>query len=174
MPILASQEFTVTCRMRVDVHAIDEALLAKVASWYRREAFGPDQPSTDDVERQRRVLAALVANPTLLHKQMIRRVLREFEEVKPIDAIEADLGYTHTDLDDAALVAGLQRTNDETQRLTEADVAYLQDLVEVGLFTDNMGLYDEAITATIGQFAITPLPDEEIRHGHEPAADAPR
>lgn len=139
MPERSQQTFRITFDITVAVHDIDDALVtathqgisngAEIAQW-------PETPAA--IQRDQRLLAALLQHPDLLTNVMRRFAAESLEHIHPDDQSLEEL--TASALDDGTLIERLRAD------LTYDDFTYLRHVCAQGAFFDNTTYFHEALT----------------------------
>ena len=138
--------FRVTVQIEVGVGELDDDQVKKSLHWYGGRTPDTDPDLAEQVARDRRLLAALLRQPTALRDELVRNVVTELDPLRPSDDILEDIGGQA--LTDDRLLAQL------TPLLPDGDVAFLQSCCEADLFYDNTTFFQQAFSTTVGRVEI--------------------
>jgi hypothetical protein len=138
----AQQTVQVALTITVTISPIDDEQAEKTRQSFNNPALAADPSTQDQLERDRRMLDALLANDEALRGECLRHVIWELDRLRPSEQVIADLDAG--DLTDAALVERLRAG------LPDQDVDDLLELCQDDAFYENTGFYQDAISTEVG------------------------
>jgi hypothetical protein len=160
--VLTQQTFHLIVPVTVTVTTLDEELVQATKTSFNNEALAADPSTAERIGRDRRLLAALLAHPGELRRQLLRHVAWDLDSIRPTEEVLTDLGVTEAT--DTALVEALAQT------LPPDDVAVLREFCADDYFLDNTSFYQDAFTVEVGRVRIHTCGEEAVERGDHPAA----
>jgi hypothetical protein len=143
---LVRQTYFVAIPVTVTVTEIDDERVQALDERYHRAAAGADSSQSEEVARDRRLLAALLARPEALRRELLRHVAWKLDPIRDASDLRADLGLA--DATDAALIEALR------EDLPHDDVTFLHSLLEDDMVYENTTYYQDAFKTQVGRVAL--------------------
>ena len=143
---LVTRIFRVTLEVTVTANEIDEELAAETKRRFNNDALARDPMTTDNLARDRRLLAAVVGTPEALRGELLRQVSWALDPLHPYDQVLAAFGASG--LADTELIERLRTA------LIPDDYQGLRDLCDDEVFYDNTSFYQAAFTTRVANFRL--------------------
>lgn len=138
--------FRMAFDVTVTVHEIDDGQAQATKRAFNNDALAGDPSTQEMLERDRRLLVALLANAEALRTELLRHVSWALDPLHPSEQVLTDLGMGHPT--DADLIERLQSV------LPPKDVEEWRALCADDVFYDNMPFFQDAFATCIGRVSL--------------------